>query len=291
MKTIMTPPSTPARKSASWSGHAFTLIELLVVIAIIAILAGMLLPALSKAKDRAMISNDLNNIRQVVLGANVFAGDNNDYIPYASWGDCADRDAWCTAKGIPNGEGKSDNAIWTNQVAYFQRSQLGPYLGTEKVLTCPRDIAERGNGKGLADYKKRNIKITSYLWNGSTIAFTTSTKAEATSLFKLSDMRPTGMLVWEAPAEMEQFNFNDVGSSPFEGISQRHAASKKAATQTQNVGGIATFGDLSGRAYAMRFGNWFTKQYAGTTVWPAAPSFDGPNDAWYCPSTKFGGWP
>ncbi len=271
--------------------RAFTLIELLVVIAIIAILAGMLLPALSKAKDRALLANDLNNIRQVVLAATVFAGDNNDYIPYASWGDCAERDSWCTAKGMPNGEGKSDNTIWTNQVAFFKRSQLGNYISNERVLTCPRDFAERSSGKAAADYKRRNIKITSYLWNGSTVAFTTSDKPDAMSRFKLTDMRPTGMLVWEAPSEQDAYLFNDVGSSPFEGISQRHANSRKAKNQTENANGIATFGDLSGRAFAMKFSKWFTRQYAGTTVWPAAPAFDGPNDAWYCPSTKNGGWP
>jgi prepilin-type N-terminal cleavage/methylation domain-containing protein len=276
-------------------GHAcFTLIELLVVIAVIAILAALLLPSLAKAKDRALLTNDLNNIRQIALAALLFADDNGDYLPFPGWGGYPpDRANWAFDKQLPDGMNTVSPTVISNQLESFKRGQLAPYLGySANTLTCPKDAADRAGGKGLADFKRRQIKITSYIWNGALVAYGDypSPAQLTTSKFKLSSLRSTGILLWEGPESESDYLFNDVSNSPHEGISQRHAGGKRPRDQQENVGGVAPLGGLDGRGFTVKMAKWLSPDLAGRNIWPAAPNPQGPNDAWYNPEATNGVW-
>src|ERR1041384_296116 len=130
---------TAVNKNLSGSNHArrsaFTLIELLVVIAIIAILAGLLLPVLSKAKAKAQGIACLNNSRQLMLAWRLQSDDNADLV-LASQDGMPGRSNWFT--GVLDFDGANRSNWDVNQD--LVNSPIYPYTGNSPALfKCPAD--------------------------------------------------------------------------------------------------------------------------------------------------------
>ena len=117
--------------------HGFTLIELLVVIAIIAILAAMVLPALARARQRAVAIECLNNTKQLEFACAIYAADNAEKLPYNLGLVGSDyRTDLNWVNNVMTWDLSSDN---TN-IANVTQASLGTYVGgNTKVYRCPSD--------------------------------------------------------------------------------------------------------------------------------------------------------
>jgi prepilin-type N-terminal cleavage/methylation domain-containing protein/prepilin-type processing-associated H-X9-DG protein len=135
-----------ANKTGRGQEHAFTLIELLVVIAIIAILASMLLPALSRAKDKAKSGSCLSNTRQLQVCWHMYALDYNDNMPPNA---IDDSHAWI--------DGSGNNLAYdlpgATNLLTIQRGLLFPYNSQVRIYVCP------GQNRVMIDGKLRILPL------------------------------------------------------------------------------------------------------------------------------------
>jgi prepilin-type N-terminal cleavage/methylation domain-containing protein len=238
--------SLPGRRR---SGTGFTLIELLVVIAILGMLMALLLPAVSRAKQRAWESVDLDHLRQLGLAMHMVAIDSQDQMPWPNWlrGD----EQYHTQGWLYN----LDSSAEGSEQFKVRTGSFWPILTTPRVFFCPSDKTNSPL------FQMRGQKISSYVMNGAVCGYD---RIQFPAV-KLSDLRPDGVAFWECADSTPKDNqelFNDGASSPDENSSARH-------------GSVAIYGAFDGGARLMPL-----------SLWAAKVKAPGKNELWCYPGSE-----
>jgi hypothetical protein len=232
------------------------------------------LPALSKAKDKAQMTLDINNVKQILLASAMYSTDNSDKLAHPGWGgNLTGPDCWAYLTSTKNEQvpgalksapdhciGKDVNSReFTNQLAFFKKGQVTRYLNDVKTTWCPKDVATRGSGRLKQLWLDRPVKVTSYCWNG-TIGGYVGPKARDLGgrTYKTSDFLPTDWQMWEQN-ENSGFYFNDAGNNPEtsgETLSFRHSGAANwwnLVDTKRNLPGGAVAGSFGGTAFYQKW--------------------------------------
>jgi len=213
--------------------RAFTLIELLVVIAIIAILAALLLPPLSRAKQNAHRTACLNNLKQIMIAAHLYADDNGGHLPFPnSFHSDSIGPGW-----LYNG---TNNLTLPQTV---ETGQLWDSLKVRKIYWCPADVSMTYG----APPTPRPQQLSSFCMNSVAHEF----GRIHYQTHKLEELKPDGICFWETDSgpDAQDSAWNDACNQPFpaEGLTTRHSLGGNVGCFDSHVEWMkqATFDDES----------------------------------------------
>jgi len=210
-------------------GRGFTLIELLVVIAIIGILAASLLPALTKAKEKAHCTACIKNFRQLGLALVMYTQDNNDMMLWCQWYN-AYGPSWVYLpyRGQAPDLYKLVNGVLednpdVNAISNILQGVYYPCIKNRQVYYCPLDRKEN------KDFTYRIQRVSSCIMNGAVCGFGSYSRLR----FKISQFNPSAYVQWEPKVNNESggpngpYAYNvghDASQVPnnTEGIGNRH---------------------------------------------------------------------
>jgi prepilin-type N-terminal cleavage/methylation domain-containing protein len=215
--------SQPGRGSRA----GFTLIELLVVIAIIAILAALLLPVLSKAKDKAQRTVCISNHKQMGLTDQMYCTDNKDNMAYPDWTSPSPLPGWLYRDACP-----PPTPLDVKQA--YKGGLWFSYMPDPKTYKCPLDNRSQY-------YNARVNKLSTYIMNGAVCGYQNGRSCKLTSIWS-----PMCYLLWEPDenlinngAPVGAFAYNDASSYPDRGEGVGHLHQSGATISA--VGGHALF--------------------------------------------------